>query len=207
VVKILLLGAIIFWLIHGSVKHLLFIPRGDLQTPLKVLGTILQKLVIAVSSLFIIIAIIDYFFQKHLYIRKLRMSKDEIKREYKEREGDPHFKRHRRRLQIEVAMDDVAARIKQSTMVLADGDRLATVLYYEMGKTPVPILSVKGKNLMAGRIITLAKGHGLPVVPDAQLARRLYAACDQGSYISSDFIEPVAVLLRRIMGLGGEKRP
>jgi type III secretion protein U len=207
VVKILLLGAIIFWLIKGSIKHLLFIPRGDLQTPLKVLGAILQKLVIAVSSLFIIIAIIDYFFQKHLHIRKLRMSKEDIKREYKDREGDPHFKRHRRRLQIEVAMDDVAARIKQSTVAIVDGERLAVVLYYEMGKTPVPILSAKGKNLMAGRITALARSHGLPIVSDAALARALYAGCDQGNYIGSDFIEPVALLLRKFTGLGGQQRP
>jgi type III secretion protein U len=201
VVKILLLGAIIYWLIKGSIKNLLFIPRGNLQTPLTVLAAILQKLMVAVSALFIVIAIMDYFFQKYLFIRKLRMSKDDIKREYKDREGDPHFKQRRRSLQIEAVMDNMAARIKKSTVVITDGERLAAVIYYEMGQTPVPILSVKGKNRMATSIIALAKKNGLPIIPDSQLAQALYADCDQGNYIGSDFIEPVAMILRKIMGL------
>jgi type III secretory pathway component EscU len=76
-----------------------------------------------------------------------------------------------------------------------------------MGKTPVPILSAKGKNLMAGRITAMARTHGLPIIPDAALARGLYLGCDQGNYIGSDFIEPVALLLRRFTGLGGQQRP
>lgn len=204
-VKILLLGSILYWLIKDNIKNLLFIPRGDLQTPLLVLTTILKKLVIAVSALFIAIAIMDHFFQKHLHIRKMRMSKDDIKREHKDREGDPYLKGRRRSLQMEAAMDDMASRIRSSTVVLTDAERLAVVIYYEIGQTPVPILSVKGKNHLAGRIIALAKKHRLPILPDAVLARNLYAECDQGNYIGSDFIEPVAMVLRGIMGLGGEQ--
>jgi type III secretion protein U len=199
VVKILLLGAIIIWLIQGSIEHLVFIPGGDLQTPLKVLGVILLKLVISVSSLFIVIAIIDYFFQKHLHIRKLKMSKEEIKREYKDREGDPYLKQRRRSLHMSAAMDDIAARIKQSTMVLTDAAHMAVVLYYEMGKTPVPILSAKGKNHMARRIIAMAKQYGLPILPEPALAKGLYTEVDQNSYIGTDFIEPVALIVRDIL--------
>lgn len=206
VVKILILSAIIFWLIKGSIKDLLFIPRGDLQTPLIVLATILQKLTISISALFIVIAIIDYFFQKHLYIHKLKMSKQDIRREYIDREGDPRFKRRRRNLHIEAAMDNMAARIKTSTLVLTDARRLAVVIYYEMGQTPIPILSAKGKNHMAGRIIALAKKHGLPILPDPPLARRLYSDCLQGNYIDSDFIEPVAKILRGVMGMDAEHK-
>lgn len=204
IIKILLLGTILYVLIKGNIKNLLFIPRGDLQTPILVLTSILQKLIIAVSALFIAIAIMDYFFQKYLHIRKLRMSKDEIKREYKDREGDPHFKQRRRSVQFEAAMDNMAAKIKKSTVVLNDGQRLAVVIYYEMGQTPVPIVSVKGKNLMADRIVQLAKKHGLPVLPESVLARDLYAECEQGHYIGTQFIKPVAMILRKVMGLEDE---
>jgi type III secretion protein U len=204
ILKIVLLGFIIYVLIKGNVKNLIHIPRGTPQTALDVLAAILKKLAVAVSALFIAVAIVDYFFQKHLHLRKLKMSKEDIKREYKDREGDPLLKQRRRQLQLEMAMDDMAARIKQSTVVLVQAGKRAVALYYERGKTPLPILSAKGGNLAAERIMAMARKHGITVLPDAELTRRLYADCEQGNYIPPRYIDPVAVILRKVMGLEGE---
>ena len=205
IVKIALLGSIVYLLIKYNLKNLLNTIQGTPQTALDILAAILKRLVLSVSALFIIVAIIDHFFQKSLHIRKLRMSKDDIKREYKDREGDPHLKQRRRQLQIEMATDNLTAKIKQSTVVFTQSTKLAVVVDYEVGRTPLPVVSVKSKNIMAEKVIAMAKTFGIPIYPDAALARGLYENCRQDSYISSEFIEPVALVLRQIMGLEGQK--
>ena len=203
IVKIALLGTIIYLILKANFKNLLYIHRGDIQTAQDVLTAILRQLTVYVSALFIVVAIIDYFFQKHLHIRKLKMSKEDIKREYKDREGDPYFKQRRRQLQMEMATDDMAAKIKQSTVVLTASNHTAVVLYFEMGKTPLPVVMVKGKNIIAEKIKAMARTHGIAIYEDAGLAQRLHKECEQDNYIKREHIEPVALILRKVMGMGG----
>lgn len=208
IVKILLLAAILYLIIKDNVKNLLHLHQGSSQqAALDLLCEILKRLAVAVSALFIILAIIDHFVQKYLHIKKLKMSKDEIKREYKDREGDPHLKGRRRQLQIEISQDDMAAKIKEATVVLTQSKKKAVVLRYKMGETPLPIVSVKGKNILTEKIVTMAKKHGIPVFADAALTRDLYEDCEEGNYITSDLIEPVATVLRKVMGIDGQKNP
>lgn len=204
IVKILLVSAIFYLIIKSNIVNLIHLYQGSVQMAVDLLGVILKKIVIAVSALFIIVAILDHFFQKYLHIKKLKMSKDDIKREHKEREGDPHVKGQRRQLQIEMSQDDMAAKIKEATVVLIKKREKAVVMRYEMGETPLPIISVKGKNIIAEKIIALAKQHGIPVFSEPSLTENLHKECEQDNYIKTDFIEPVAVVLRKVMGLDGD---
>jgi len=203
IIKILLLGAIIYLVMKDNFANLLYIYRGNIQTAQDLLSKILKQLTVYISALFIVVAIIDYFLQKHLHIKKLMMSKDDIKREYKDREGDPHVKGQRRQIQMEMAADDMAAKIKEATVVLTESTRKAVVLYFEMGKTPLPVVTVKGKNNITKRIVDIAKKYDVPVIEDADLTRKLYEECEQDNYITRELIEPVAVILRKVLGLGG----
>lgn len=204
IVKILLVGTIFYLYIKSSIRDLIHIYQGSAQSALDLLGAILKKIAIAISALFIVVAIIDHFFQKHLHIKKLKMSKDDVKREYKDREGDPHVKGQRRQLQIEMSQDDMAAKIKEATVVLIRKKEKAVVLRYEMGETPLPIVSVKGKAIIAEKIVALAKKHNIPVYPEPALTQDLFEGCQQDNYISTEFIEPVAGILRKVMGLDGQ---
>ena len=207
IVKIVLLGAIIYLILRDNFENLLYIYRGNIQSAIDLFTTILKQVTVYVSALFIVVAIIDYFFQKHLHISKLKMSKDDIKREHKDREGDPHVKGRRRQLQMEMAADDMVTKIKQSTVVLTEFTHTAVVLYFEMGKTPLPVVMVKGKKNITQRIVDIAKTHDVPIVEDADLTRKLYEDCQQDNYITRELIEPVALVLRKVMGLdGGRKR-
>ena len=96
-------------------------------------------------------------------------------------------------------MDDMAGKIKQSTVVLVQPKKLAVVLRYKMGETPLPIVSVKGKHKIAEKIVIVAKKHGIPIYTDAGLTRKLYKKCKLGYYISFDFIEPIAEVLRNVL--------
>ena len=200
IIKILLLGFIIYILIKKHIKNLIHIPQGSPQIALEVLTAIMKKMTVAVSALFIVVAILDHFFQKHLHLRKMKMSKDDIKREYKDSEGDPHLKGQRQGLQREIAMDDNIGRISSSTVVIAQTGKLAVALYYKAGQTPLPILTIKGKNLAADKIAAVARKHAVPVISETGLVRRLYADCEQDNYIPNQHIEAVATILRIVIG-------
>lgn len=205
IVKIVLLGSIIYLIARQHIEEIIHIHDIGHDSAWIVFTAVLKKLAVAVSALFIVIAIIDFFFQKHLFVRKLKMSKEEIRREYKDREGDPYLKQQRKRLQMEMVNDDMAAKIKEATVVLAKSTETAIVVHFEMGKTPLPVVSIKGKKLVAERIVSMAKQYGIPIHSDADLAQKIYDDCQQDNYITRDYIEPVAMILRRIMGLDGKK--
>lgn len=201
IAKIVMLGAIVYIVITGRVQDLLNMIHGTKEEIPVMLGATLKRMVLWVSALFIVVAILDHFLQKYLHIKKLKMSKDEIKREHKDREGDPHLKGRRRQLQMEMASDDMAMKIRESTIILTQSKELAVAVYYEMGKTMLPIITVKGKSRVAEKVIEMAKKHNIPVYEDPALTRNLYKKIEQDNYISSDFIQPVAEKLRKAMGL------
>lgn len=203
IAKIVLLGGIMYIVITGRVQDLLNMIHSTKEEIPVMLGATLKRMVLWVSALFIVVAILDHFLQKYLHIKKLKMSKDEVKREHKDREGDPHLKGRRRQLQMEMASDDMAMKIRESTIVLTQSKQLAVAVYYERGKTLLPIITVKGKSRIAEKVVEMAKKHNIPVYEDAALTRDLYKKVEQDNYISSEFIQPVAEKLRKAMGLEG----
>ena len=201
IVKIIFLGSIIYLLIKDNIKALIDIPSYGLQTLLAVLASIMKKLAIYVSCVFIVVAIVDYFFQKYLHIRKLKMSLDEIRREYKDREGDPHVKLMRSQIHRGLIMDDMVGKIQNSTVIITHSQKIAIAVYYEYGKTQLPIIQLKGKALMAERIIAIAGKSNIPVVQEPALAFKLSQKGQENNYIPHDLVEPVAMVLRTVMGL------
>jgi len=206
ILKIVLLTAIVYLLVKDNIKNMINTAYGSAQTVLDITSSILKKLTLAASALFIVVAVIDYFFQKYLHIKNLKMSKQDIKREYKDREGDPYLKNRRRNLLVQLTADDMVGKLKLSTVILTESKKLALAVYYEMGKTPLPIVTVKGKNLMAEKIVEVAKGFRKPIFTDAHLTRQLYANCEKGSYITGKYIQPVGVVLRGVMQAGTMQR-
>lgn len=198
VVKILLIGSIFWWLIRGHLQDMLNIFRGGQEGILALLGAITKKMAIAVSALFVCVSIIDHFLQKHLHTRNNKMTKDEVKREYKDREGDPQIKGRRRRLQMEMAGDDLESTVKDSSVVLIASWQETVVLRYVPGETPLPVISIKGKNIMAKKIFAAAKKFNIPAYRNHKVTRKLYAQCQQNDFIPDDLIDPIAEIFRDI---------
>ena len=150
---------------------------------------------------FIILAGADYAFQKYQHIKGLKMSKEEVKREYKESEGDPHIKGKRKQLMHEMLMSDDVGAVKNSSVVVTNPEHFAVALRYVEGETPLPMVVAKGQNLNAQRIMTLARQFGVPIMRDVQLARSLYEQVELDRYVPSDLLEPVAEVLRFVREL------
>ena len=201
VIKIIFLAVLLFLVVSNSLDALLKIPYCGLDCIPQVLGVLLKQLIINAAFAFIIIAAADFVFQKFQHTKSLKMTKDEVKREYKEMEGNPEIKSKRRQLHQEMMSQQVAQSVKNSTVVVTNPTRIAIALEYRDGETPLPVVRAKGENLTAKRIIELAKEYGVPVMENVPLARALHEQTSVDQYIPSDLIEAVAEVLRWVAQL------
>src|SRR5579875_3368657 len=130
-----------------------------------------------------ILAGLDYGFQRWQFNRNLKMTKQEIRDEMRQAEGDPQVKQRIRRLQRQRAKQRMMQDVPKSTVVIANPTHFAVALRYESGKMRAPVVLAKGRDLVAQQIKALAAQHGVPVVENPPLARALYAGVPLGREI------------------------
>jgi type III secretion protein U len=204
IVKIIFLTILLWLVLKTSMNALFKIPFYGLSGIMVMLPAVMKKVAVYTSMAFVIVAIADHFFQKYQHIKKLKMTKDEVKREYKEMEGDPVIKGKRKQLHRELAMNDAVERARKATVIVTNPTRIAVALYYKKDETPLPLVLTKGENLLAKRIIEVAKEEGIPVMQNVPLARDLFDHGDIDQYIPSELIEPVAEVLKWVQELTRE---
>lgn len=144
---------------------------------------------------YVVFAIADLAFQKRSLTRQLMMSRDEIQKEFKNTEGDPHIKHKRKEIHRDIQSGSMAANVKRSTALVRNPTHVAVCLYFVPGETPLPQVIEKGADARARRMIAIAEEAGVPMVEQVHVARRLYARTDVGDYIPAELFEPVAEIL------------
>ncbi len=200
-VKVIVIGVIVTLIVRSSADALTRIPYGGETALLASLGPVMKTLAINVCLAYIAIAGFDYFFQKYQHIKQLKMSKDEVKREYKESEGDPQIKGKRKQLHQELMANSNVQRTRKATVVVTNPTHLAIAIYYEEKDNVLPIVIAKGEDHVAKRMIAAAREEGIPVMQNIPLARAIYADVPVDRYIPSDLIEPMAEVLRWVKSL------
>jgi type III secretion protein U len=196
VLKIVLLLVIIKHLMELSLHDLTMLPEARPDDLLELLAGILKMFVLYCGAAFLVISAVDYFFQKRQHIKELKMTKDEVKREYKEMEGDPHIKGKRRQLHQELIVSNSLNAVRKSSVLVTNPTRLAVALFYDEDQTPLPVVLAKGEGMLARRMVEVAREEGIPVMQNVPLAQDLFAQADVEQYIPGDLIEPVAEVLR-----------
>lgn len=156
----------------------------------------LVRLCIWVIFVFFFVSVLDAFYQRFAFIRRLRMSRRDIRQELKENEGDPHIKGRRRQLHQEWAQQNMLAGVRRSSVVVTNPTHLAIALMYEPGETDLPTIVAKGEDYEATLIRKAAEEAGVPIMRNVDLARDMYERVEVGDYLPSDFFEAVAELLR-----------
>lgn len=196
VIKVIVIGLVVTQLIRTTIGSLTRLPYGGETSLLPALGRIMHALAVNVIIAYVAIAAFDYFFQRHQYVKQLKMSKDEVKREYKESEGDPQIKGKRRQLHQELLANSQVDRARQATVVVTNPTHLAVAIRYREEDNLLPLVLAKGEDHVAKRMIAAARESGVPVMQNIPLARALYADVPVDHYIPSDLIEPMAEVLR-----------
>ena len=200
-IKIAFLSILLYFLIRGSLNDLVKIPACGLNCILPVLGNLLLQVFIYTIVAFILVAAADFAFQKWEFNKQNKMSKDEVKREYKESEGDPHIKGQRKSLHKELLQSQAEDRTRDSKVVVTNPIHLAVALDYREGETPLPIIAAMGEGGYARRIVKVAQEAGIPIMQNIPVARGLFEKGKMEQYIPSDMIEPVAEVLRYVQDL------
>lgn len=174
--------------IAGDMSHLLF------------------KVLIAALAALAVIAGGDYFLQRFRFIQRNRMSKQEIKEEFRQTEGDPAVKAKIRQLRIERSRRRMIAAVPEATVVIMNPTHYAVALKYESGKMAAPICVAKGVDALALRIRKVAEEHEVPVVENPPLARALHAGVEVDEAIPPEHYKAVAQVIGYVMRLSGQLR-
>jgi len=158
-------------------------------------GYISYQVFIRVAVLLVIMAIADYCFQKYRFIEQLKMTKQEVKEDFKETEGDPTTKGRIRRVQREMARKRMMVDVPTSDVVITNPTHYAVALSYKMDSMEAPKVVAKGVGFLALKIKELAQEHGVPLVENKPLAQTLYKSVEIGEYIPGNLYRAVAEIL------------
>jgi len=151
-----------------------------------------------------VIAGLDYFWQRMRFMARNRMSKQEIKEEYRQNEGDPTIKAKIRQLRHERARKRMMTAVPQATVVIMNPTHYAVALKYESGKMAAPVCVAKGVDALALRIRAVAEENDVPVVENAPLARALHAAVEIDDPVPPEHFKAVAQVIGYVMRLQGK---
>ena len=165
-----------------------------------VLGQSAFKLTIRCCVILAVLAILDFLYQRWNHEQKLKMTKQEVKDEHKQTEGDPMVKSRIRSIQREMARRRMMEEVPKADVVITNPTHLAVALRYDQKKMPAPRIVAKGANMIAERIKNLAREHEIPVVEDKPLAQNLYKL-EIGEEIPTQFYQAVAEILAYVYGL------
>ena len=200
VLKVVLLFSIAAVVIYARLPSVLQLPSRDLGaatiSSLLNFPFLLGMLLIILA----IIAMIDYFWQRHTHIQSLRMTKQEVKDEYKQTEGSPEVKAKIRRMQMETAANAsrqqaALSDVPDATAVITNPTHFAVALKYEVGSSEAPRILAMGRGNMAHQIIDRAKASNVTMFRSPLLARALYFTGEIGSEIAEQLYQAVAVVL------------
>ena len=205
VLKLSLMAAIGYGVFVDQIVHLLRAPRLDLFSAASLLeGGALALSMYLIGGL-IAFGVFDLLWQRHTHKKDLMMSKDEVKREYKESEGDPMVKAQREALHRQMMNEAGMRKVKEADVVVVNPTHVAVALRYRQEEARAPQVVARGKGKVAAQIKALARRHRVPVVRDITLARSL-VELELDEDIPPEFYEPVAEILRFAWSLRDEGR-
>ena len=206
--KGLLKSAIFAVMIYNAIKNYLPVSSKTMQMPLEIgsrqFWDMLWTLAMRLALMLLVMAFADYFYQKWDFENSIKMSKKEIKDEYKQMEGDPQIKQKIRQKQRELAKQRMMADVTKADVVITTPTHIAVALQYDRGVMGAPQLIAKGADYLAQRIREIAEANLIPIIENKPLAWALYENVEVGEEIPEDFYRGVAEVLAMVYRLKGK---
>jgi flagellar biosynthesis protein FlhB len=197
-VKGLIKFAVIFWIAYSTLmsglRDLIVSSRLGLEQIAQIAPKLLFGLLFKVGGAFLLLGAADFALQRKMFMKNLMMSKDEVKREFKEQEGDPHVKSHRKALYRSLVRENATKRVPQANVVVVNPTHLAVALQYDEAKMNAPQVIAKGEMFLAQKIRRLAERHNVPVLRNVELAHTLFTL-ELDEEIPEELYEAVAEIL------------
>ncbi len=204
--KIIILALISIMVIRKYSSEFLMLSNLTSGEVLGFAASVMSELTLKVSIALLIMAAADFAFQKYQHEKSLKMTKQEVKDENKQQEGDPQVKGRIKSLQKQMTMNRMMQEVPQASVVVTNPTHIAIALKYEpQTNADAPRVIAKGKEKMAERIKTIARENDVPVVENKPLARSLFEACEIGTEIPVAFYQAVAEVLSQVYQLNKNK--
>ncbi len=206
IMKIAVIGMVTYLTLRGRIEELVPLMGLSVWEIMKYIAGISYLVMLRVAMVLVVLAILDYFYQRWEYEDSLKMSKSEVRDEYKQMEGDPLIKSRIRRLQLEYARKRMMLEIPEADVVVTNPVHYAVALRYRRDVDPAPMVVAKGARLLAERIKEKARDANVPIVENQELARALYKGAEVGGTIPEELFSSVAEVLAYVYRLSREHR-
>ena len=204
-VKMILVISIIVAVLREEFIYVLLAQELTVVQVLLIASDMMFKIVIRVAILYLIIAILDLFYQRSQFIKQNKMSHKEIKDEYKRLEGDPLIKQRQREAQQQMSQGRQMGAVPDADVVVTNPTYIAIAIKYTPNKMKAPKILAKGKRIIAGDIRKIAEEHFIPIVENPPLARNLYDQAEVGMDVPPVFYKAVAQILAFVYKLKNKK--
>jgi flagellar biosynthesis protein FlhB len=199
--KISVLVVIAYKIVFGLGDKLVGTQPVDMTPVVAYAGSTMLGLVRDVALVGLLLAVLDYAVQRHRHNKSLKMTKQEVKDEARQADGDPLVRRERRRQQIRLSRTRMMAAVAGADVVITNPTHFAVALRYQAGHGHAPQVVAKGADDVALRIRAEATRHGVPIIEDRPLAQAIYAACEIDAYVPRELYVAVARVLAFVFTL------
>lgn len=203
--KVAALIAIAYWLLASNWGRISNLWQKPLEWSVAAVWRMIQQLALVLAAAVVLIAVVDYLYQRRRFELSLRMTREEVKRELREEEGDPQIKARMRQMQRERARRRMLAEVPQATVVITNPLQVAVALRYDPQRDSAPVVLARGRGRWAEVIREVARRHNVPLLSRPPLARALFQAVREGQMIPVALFRAVAEVLAflyRLRGMG-----
>lgn len=206
VAKMAVIALVVWFTMRGQLAQMAQMGQVSIPVATAQMGRLAFDIALRAAGVLFIIALLDYAWQRRRFLGQMRMTKEEVRQEFKESDGDPQIKAaiRRRRQQL---LNRMMAAVPKADVVVTNPTHYAVALQYDPVTMGAPVVVAKGERLLALRIKELARKHGVPVLEEPPLARALYAACPVGSPIPANLFHAVAEVLAWVYALRAKMPP
>ena len=203
--KILIIGYFVITYLSDEIFQIPKLIYMDIFAGLNKMSDTIFFLAFKIIGVFIVMAVMDFAYQKWQNLQDLKMSKQEVKEEFKQQEGDPKIKGKIRQKQRQMAMARMMQEVPQADVIVTNPTHFAVALKYQSGMS-APIVIAKGQDLVAQKIKAIARESNVPIVENKPLARALFAAVEIGAAIPQELYKAVAEVLAYVYRLKKKNR-
>jgi flagellar biosynthetic protein FlhB len=204
ILKLCVVGLICYAILVPKLKVLESLPTIALGAVLSYVHHVLIQLLFGIVLAMVVIALLDWFYQRYAFTQRMRMTRQEVKDEQKQTEGDPMVKARLRSLRLTRARQRMMAAVPKADVVVTNPTHYACALAYKAETMNAPVLVAKGQNLVAVRIRQIAEENDVPIVENPPLARALFATVELDNEIPPEHYKAVAEVISYVMRLKGK---
>ncbi len=203
--KVTLIVAVAGMTIGGYSNAIAALPYLTAMQAVREAGLMMLDVALRVLAVLLLLGFMDFLYQRWKHSRDLRMTKQQVKDEMKDTEGDPETKRRRARIARQLAMQRISAAVPKADVIVTNPEHLSIAIKYDPAKMAAPKVIAKGADHLALRIRIIAMQHGIPIIERKPLARALYRQVEVNQEVPSEFYKAIAEILAYVYRLSGRK--